>query len=406
MILEDDKMTTQQLQLSEEQEHFVTTGETWFNTQNEDSADKEYYLAGYAGTGKTTVVQYFIDKVGLTEHEVAFACFTGKASLVLSQKLKKGFKAMTLHKLVYKPYTDPQTKQVIFVRKSKMDLAHLKLIIVDEASMVDNEMKQDLESFGIPVMYVGDHGQLPPISGDKNVVFQRLMHSPNARLTKIQRQAEGNPIIELSMLARTKQNIAPGWYGENREVLVMTKAQWFQWTYEKRMDVSKRAHQIICGYNRSRTKLNNEMREYLGFTSKSPQVGDKLICTKNNWNKSIPETSMVNGLTGYVTKTGELSSHKMRPYILNFKPDFAQGKFQDVLAFNEPFNGQMVPKFMSREDRKQMVEFDYGYAITCHKSQGSQWDQVLIFNEAFGKEPERWLYTAITRAAKRMILVL
>src|SRR5690606_14347601 len=115
-------------------------------------------------------------------------------------------------------------------------------------------------------------------------------------LTEIHRQAEGNPIIHLSMLARTKQPIPYGWYGQDNEVLVISQMEW----HSLKERVYATADQIICGYNRTRQALNKDIRQYLGFHHQLPQKGDKLICTKNNWNKTIEDIALVNGMTGFV----------------------------------------------------------------------------------------------------------
>jgi exodeoxyribonuclease V len=392
-------LTTATIELTRMQDEAVTAIENWYKNSKEDS----FFLAGYAGTGKSTLVHYALERIGIKSDRVAFACYTGKAALVLTQKSHGKFKASTIARLIYTPETSKGV--VTFIKKPKSELKKYKLIVIDEWSMVDGKTFNDLKSFGIKILFVGDQGQLPPVNQDHNEELNELFNNPNFSLTEIHRQAEGNPIIHLSMLARTKQPIPYGWHGPNNEVLVIDKFQW-QSLKEK---VYLTADQIICGYNKTRHSLNQDIRNFMGFTDPLPQVGDKIICTKNDWGKSIQDISLVNGMTGYVDKVKHNVEQKYdierEALRLSFRPDFTTDKFHHLYLVNDHFNG--VPYKLHPHEHSIYNQFDYGYAITCHKSQGSQWEKVVVINEVLNREEHhRWLYTAITRSSEKLVLVI
>ncbi|EOO44389.1 ATP-dependent DNA helicase [Bacillus cereus] len=393
-------MTTATIDLTAMQLDAVNTITTWYK----NSSEQCFFLAGYAGTGKTTLVEYVIQKLGIKLKKVTFACYTGKAALVLTQKAKGKYKAHTIHRTIY--HLDVNSKgKTEFILKEKEELQHIKLIVIDEASMVDGEIMRDLKSFGIKILFIGDQGQLPPVSQKGNEEFLQMFNNPDFSLTEIHRQAEGNPIIHLSMLARKKQKIDYGWYGQNNEVLVINRYDWNR----LREKCYTTADQIICGYNKTRHALNQDIRRFIGFNEDLPQVGDKLICVKNNWNKNIQDVSLVNGMTGYVKNMKP--SVKDNLYLtrdsinIKFRPDFTEQTFDDLNLVNDHFLGnkyELLPHEYGVYD-----SFDFGYAITCHKSQGSQWDKVVVINEVLNHEDHhRWLYTAITRSSDRLVLVI
>lgn len=383
------------------QEGAVESIKQWFNHSNEQA----YFLAGFAGTGKSTIVEHTISQLGVRKSKVEFACYTGKAALVLTQKAKGKFKVKTIHRLIYS--LDETSKgQPNFVLKPKEELEHLKLIVIDECSMVDGQVMQDLKSFGVKILFIGDTGQLPPVSQAGNEEFLQMFNNPNYTLTEIHRQAEGNPIIYLSMLARTKQPIPYGWYGENKEVLVIDQMQWLS----VKQHCYTTADQIICGKNKTRHGLNQDIRQYLGFNSIFPLKGDKLICTRNDWGKNIRDINLVNGMTGFIEEV-EYDIHKKNRDVereslqVKFRPDFTDESFKNLYLVNDHFTGKEYK--LRGHEYSLYNEFDYGYAITCHKSQGSQWDKVVVISEVLrSEEHHRWLYTAITRSSEKLVLVI
>jgi len=362
---------------------------TWYRSSSGPS--KPFVLAGLAGTGKTTIVKYFMDSLGIPFSEVAFVAFTGKAALVLTHM---GTPATTIHKLIYKIVDDPEHEGEL-----KFELATelprvLRLIVVDEASMVSEEIQKDLESFHCPIIYIGDHGQLPPVSGVSN-----LMLNPDIKLEKIHRQAEGNPIIFLAKLARLGARIPYKQFNEH-----ITKIPMKDVTASMLTSVE----QILCGKNVTRTKLNQRVRTILGKQGPEVSVGDKVIFLRNNWGKGY-----INGMTGYVRDLGKFDKKDVKQEdwwqypagqrAMLFESELDRTMFSNVPYDKGIFTGESPPNLKNR----CIEAIDYAYAITVHKSQGSQYGTAMVIEEYLGDamQHRKWLYTAITRAAVGLVLV-
>jgi exodeoxyribonuclease V len=239
-----------------------------------------FVLAGYAGTGKTFLIDYIVEHtLGLSKEEVAFCTPTGKASSVLIQR---GRLASTVHRLIYNAEEEEyeatvagqlvRSHRIKFVKKNK--IPGYKLIVLDEVSMVDSVMMEDLLSFGVPVLASGDIGQLPPVNGEN-----KLIKNPDYVLKEIVRQSLDNPIIKLATMAR---NGIPIPYGNYGHVLVLDKRSLGDGHIKKLLLT---ADQVICGTNNTRRQLNDQIRAYKGIdTVKDPLPipGDKVICTVNN----------------------------------------------------------------------------------------------------------------------------
>lgn len=409
-----------------------------------------FVLSGYAGVGKTFLINQIIDDLGLLPQQVAYGTPTGKAASVLIQK---GRDAATIHRLIYTPVDEEyETKvggdvikshRVKFVKKDS--IPNYKLIILDEVSMVDETMMKDLISFAIPILATGDPGQLPPIQGRNP-----LMENPDYFLTEIVRQAEGDPIVKLATQVRNGEGIRYGNYGS---VLVLDKSTLPQPMLQSLL---LKADQIICGTNSTRIHLNNEVRRYRGIDilkDKYPMDGEKVICTVNNWEVYLDEMqnyNLVNGTIGVVSDV-DVQDKILNIGTLSFKADFLADEnpvseilFDSGIFLNDeytfdmhqkalvlPNNKYRLKKYFSKKgeneshedfqkrirqmiidskeslDEQQINRFDYAYAISCHKAQGSEFDKVVVFDEShiFGESSEKWLYTAITRAKKKLVII-
>ena len=393
--------------------------------------DLVFVLAGYAGTGKTFLINHVVkDVLGLKAGtEAAFVSPTGKAATVLAQG---GTVAGTVHGLIYIRNEDDfdvdengeiigGERRLSFTKRESIGDS-IRLIVIDEASMVGEEMLRDLCSFGVKCLFCGDHAQLPPVNGES-----KLMASPNYILTEIVRQASGDPIIQVATMAREGKMIPYGNYGDNVSVISRGRFQGIE-----RKKILLRADQIICGRNKTRAMLNAEYRGYLGIDESCwlPQNGEKLICTLNNWEKPLDKRELfhlVNGIIGTVENVAEHYDHLLA---MSFKADNI-GEEVDVVADGGIFlvgeyahmygdraaklvDGTIVHEYNRTLLRKMKVvaeetisRFEFAYAITCHKAQGSEFDSVVVFDESwlFGEDRHRWLYTAITRAKKRLLIV-
>lgn len=384
--------------LSDDQKKVLDAMLSW-NTSNQ----REPYITvgGYAGTGKTTVIAEFRKELTkLSEAtKIAFCSYTGKAARVLQQRLKQqGALRLvdsvgTIHSLMYSPITDEKTQEIIRWDKNKE--IKTDLIVVDEASMVDEEIWFDLLSYGIPIVAVGDHGQLPPVRGTFN-----LMQSPMIKLEKIHRQNEGNPIIMVSLLARTEGVIPLGKFGEK-----VRKVNRYDPEAREQigsiLDSYNTETMLLCGYNKTRIDLNKYIRQQRGFETDIPKPRDRVICLRNNHTAQI-----YNGMLGSVESVDMRDDGN---YFMQIALDGEEYPFRgDVLA--EQFNAPTSLNFSkNRAITRQFDLFDFGYALTVHKAQGSQARRVILFEERFAKmsddEWRRWLYTGVTRAEEELTIV-
>jgi exodeoxyribonuclease V len=337
-----------------------------------------FRLFGYAGSGKTTLAKTI---AGNSEGDVVFGAFTGKAALVM--RSKGCGNARTIHSLIYRT-RDTESEEPTFELNPESPAASASLIIIDECSMVDADLGRDLLSFGKPVLVLGDPAQLPPVKGGG--YFTEC--EPDVMLTEVHRQAADDPIIRLSMQIRDGGRLKFGTYGETR--IIPRDAI--------NAEEVKAADQVLVGLNRTRRAYNRRMRDLFGRSGALPERGDKLVCLKNDRKKGL-----LNGSLWTVATTAAPRGKKLR---LRIVPEEEPGR--------KPLSIGVLPEFFTSDDeipyalRRDSDEFDYGYALTVHKAQGSQWDDVVLFDEsgAFREHRSRWLYTGITRAAKRLTVVM
>jgi exodeoxyribonuclease-5 len=341
-----------------------------------------FRLFGYAGTGKTTLATHIADEA---DGEVKFAAFTGKAASVMRGKGCRG--ASTIHSLIYRARESGE-EIPSFDLWDEAPASKAELIIIDECSMVDAELGLDLLSFGVPVLVLGDPAQLPPIQGGG--FFTQA--EPDAMLTEVHRQAQDDPIVRLSMNIRAGDAIEPGRYGDTE---VLRKAGLDP---QRVLD----ADQVLVGRNVTRRSYNARMRDQRGFQGEMPSAGDKLVCLRNNRKKGL-----FNGGLWTVKESGGRKGAKPGIMTMRLLPDDETAtRGVKVSVRPECFTGGIEQVEWQR--RKPYDEFDYGYVLTVHKAQGSQWDDVVLFDEsfAFPDSRERWLYTGVTRAAKRLTVVV
>ena len=372
--------------------------------------DHEKYtvIAGYAGTGKSTLVRFIIEALDVEPSKVCYATFTGKAAQVLVKKGNKN--AMTLHRLLYDSIPRPGGG---FTRIPKKSLDYT-VVVVDEVSMAPKSIMDKLFSHNAYVICLGDPFQLPPIEKDED---NHLLDHPHIFLDEIMRQATESGIIRLTMDIRDNKPIE---LQKNDEVQVYSadalNTGMLQW-----------ADQILVATNLNRHSINDQMRQLKGF-GPEPQDGDKVICLRNYWD-TINFTNgdpLVNGTIGTLKNptpgkinvplyaydkgvinilSGQFESDADENFgIINMDPRIMKGgeselEWRDKYKLNKlrPRIGEVVPK-----------EFTYGYAITCHKAQGSEWEKVLVIEEKFPfdkTEHARWLYTAATRASYKLVIV-
>lgn len=365
-------------------------------------------LAGYAGTGKSTsvkfIVEYLLNTGSLRYEDIGYACFCGKAVQVLINKGHKN--AVTLHKLLYEAKPLPSGK-FYFGKKTELEY---KIVIVDEASMVPQEMVDELFSHDIFIIFVGDPGQLPSIKNGND-----LLEHPHAFLDEVMRQALDSGIIRLSMMIREGQKI-DGF--KSNDAIVIPKSELVTghllW-----------GDQILCATNQTRTNINSQIRELKGYTLPIEQ-GEKLICLRNYWNTiSDCGNSLTNGCIGTINNMyPTFQSYPKYLYskgivdaiggtfITDTEDDFGNLTFDKncILTGVPTVDGKSSYKINRAHKYKGTIplEFTYAYCITTWKAQGSEWDKVLTIEENFPypkEEHKQFLYTAVTRASKQAILV-
>jgi len=417
--------------LTHDQQRAIKKMVMWWNLVD----NQQYYrLVGYAGTGKTFIVNFLIKELGLDPvSQVAFCAFTGSAAMNLVKKGNKN--ATTIHQLIYE--TTVEEYPVYHKKKNKEtgvmedDLSRepiryekkfyttkktqlnplIKLIVIDEYSMASDEMLKDILSFGIKVLMIGDSGQLEPVNK-----VNTFMDEYDSILEEIVRQQGESPIIDLSFKARNKIAIPYGTYNEDAEVLPMYCLD----DIDDAIELYTWADQILCGSNRTRKNINRIVRKHLGFTDIIPQVGDKVVCTQNNWKlltyspKLGTYINLVNGTMGYVNKIKAVSLVS-KEFIMDFRCDFdPECVFEDIkVSFCNFDEETQPPSQRGKFDGRSITNiFDFGYAMTVHKAQGNGYGKVLVIVEKMSFRPfnieteRRWLYTAITRAEKQLIMLI
>ena len=414
------------VQLTQDQERAKNLIAEWY--ANTD--DRVFVLSGYAGTGKTFLIDYVVKNVLMLKvgSEAVFVSPTGKAAANL---VKCGTLAGTVHSLIYIRDEDAfdvdengevvEREDLVFIKKEKID-EKIRLIIIDEASMINETVLHDLLSFNVKCLFCGDPAQLPPING-----ACPLLKNAHYTMKEIVRQAAGNPIIQVATMARNGETIPYGNYGD--KVCVIGK---HSLSAAQRRRLFLAADQIICGTNRTRNALNTELRGYKGIPCDQPfpVEGEKVICTLNDWEKPLEKGKkfyLVNGIIGIARDVKEsvddLATMEFTADFLDYgvKVPFDTGIFYrnrythsyghraatltDGTVVHE-YNYEILRKLRVVSD-EPICRFEFAYAVTCHKAQGSEFNFVVVFDEAwaFGKERHRWLYTAITRAKEKLLII-
>ncbi|TVR06679.1 MAG: ATP-binding protein [Salinarimonadaceae bacterium] len=359
---------------SPQQETAIKAVKAWLK----DPSQQVFKLFGFAGTGKTTLAKELAAGV---KGKVLYGAFTGKAALVLRSKGCDG--ASTIHSMIYK-LDDESRWEPTFTLNPMSEVRNAKLVIIDEVSMVGEALAADLLSFGTKVLVLGDPAQLPPVKDEGYFI----KGEPDVMLTEVHRQAEGNPIIRMSMMIREGQNLECGTFGDSKVI--------------PRAALGQReilaADQVLVGLNRTRHTVNGKIRHLLGRDPDGPQIGDKLVCLRNDREKKL-----LNGGLWLVDDILMDAPDSIRMLVTS--DDHVENSATEVRVLRPFFEGR--EKDIPWEEKRGTQEFTYGYALTTHKSQGSQWGHVVVFDEssAFREDRAKWLYTAVTRAAERVTVV-
>ena len=427
------------ISLSKTQHETVEKLKSWFLDHNRQQV---FRIFGYAGSGKSTILKYALAELGLEPHGqdgnpgFLAATFTGKAALVMT---RKGTPASTIHSLIYRVSEAThaeidKVKKEIGEIKSKLttldSTAHLleesrlrslelrlvdihkptfvlndqsivrdaALIVLDEVSMVGDEMARDLLAFGKPILVLGDPGQLPPIKGDG--AFTQA--EPDIMLTEIHRQAGESAIIRLATLAREHRPIP---YGEHDT---------FVWKMPRNNVTPEqmlKGGQVICGRNVTRIMLNNAMKHAAEIPQAYPAgKGEKIICLKNR-----NDIGIVNGMFLELDDVEDKNEAYFSAVVRTEDGDLVGGT-EEKPERHHIYKGHFDDHVQADPERgrrdhwikKGLIEAVWGYAITCHKAQGSAFPTVIVYDDGLGRtatDRARWLYTAITRAEWGLVIL-
>ena len=376
------------MQLSPSQDRAICAIKQWYDNWTPD--EPFFYLAGGAGSGKTTIESHFTDTIS---GRVVRGAYTGKAALRMQQV--SGKQASTVHSLAYMIDNDKEEDEERGERrqpKFKLNLTGspivgCKLFVLDECSMISATMGDDLLKFKVPILVLGDPFQLPPIKGAGYFIKRK----PHALLTEIHRQALESPIIRVATDIR------------NGKVLSRLDEDGCRiYPYSRDYDIDAEfimADQILTGTNKIREIVNKKVRDLKGFSNIYPERGDKLICLKNQ-----PKLNIFNGLLGDVITVRTDSNNKL---ILDIESEIGRRNCLNIIP--QCFTDMEAVKDIPFKDKQNFSEFDYGYCLTVHKAQGSQWDNVLLLDDGFlswkKKARAQWLYTGVTRAAEKLTVL-
>lgn len=376
-------------------------------------------LSGPAGSGKTTLLKSLVPKLRELYRDVVVVTPTNKAAKVLNDK---GLPAGTVHSTFFVPL--PDVKPVKFVSsvdwvaqgnplpESKRDWA--EVVVVDEASMLPTWILNKLRDMAGLIVLVGDPFQLPPVNDRINPegFFNTMRHT--ATLSEILRQAEGSDILSMATKIRTGQEFERGLKAFAPELSFS--------------EMVAEMPQFIAYTNKERAKINRLVRRCLGHLSALPADGEKMICASNysdvllngtecklvsmEWNGKAPRAKVLLEVDmGGGQVVVEEAMIGMHAFMRDLQPQQQEGFTQfygDWLRYEEKYG-----------EKDEPLALRYGYCITAHASQGSEYPSVVVIdqvgtlryvadqNRDSGMSPDqfvrRWMYTAVTRPREELV---
>lgn len=374
--------TAAAIQPNSDQQEALDKAASWMSSPLSNT----FSLGGLAGTGKSTLIPLILDLAREHGLQTRIATPTGKAASVVNKKLGRKL-ATTIHSLAYTPVGSVKTDRRDYLnRELEEPVFHeasfaADLLIVDESSMVDRYTYDRLVKTGCLLFFVGDHGQLPPVREDVSPSLRHLNHE----LTEIVRQAEDSPIRRLAYDVRNGHTIegrAPQYPGIKLHPTrhLKTVAQ---------LAVETNADLVICATNKVRNYLNETIQELKGFDAETLSVGETIILLSNSHPHEV-----FNGEMFELTDILGRESHKEGPiYTVNLTDGERTIKGLEIGFRWRP----------QEAVREKIVAAELGYALTTHKAQGSQGDNVVVVAENISwmdKHAARHRYTSVTRAAK------
>lgn len=382
-------------------------------------------ISGYAGTGKTTLL-----RVLAQENPGMFVLTpTGKAAVRVKEAA--GCDAKTIHRWMYMPRKNEISGEMEFdVRhQGELELPAHGTLIIDEASMISQKVFTDLWMFvralGLNMVLIGDGFQLPPVEPDpekKTFSVFNLKDCERVELTEVLRQALESPIVRISTKIRTQSDITDAFLEMD-----MVPAKELN---KHLVETWAGGGAILCHRNATRHQINAEMRRLRGLQPKLLATDEPLLILKNNYNlevfngevfsiEALQErhgpwvvTDRYKNLSKYMTFQ-EVTFHDLegKRALISLEEVFGDAGAMDSDAILKTGRREIRSKY-AFEGRDAAipapVNTNLGYALTCHKSQGSEWPRTLILVEDSIRtgtvEGRRWFYTAFTRARDRVLV--
>jgi hypothetical protein len=394
-----------------------------------DSTRKYFLLAGYAGTGKTTIIENIFNYASSKNRTYVLAP-TNTAVKVLRSKMKflDDKNSKTIHSMLYGEMIDGK-----FYPAAKIEGATL---IIDESSMIDSKVLEDLQNEigNGKIIFIGDGFQLEPVGANPQLFTSNIFDKEDkVELKRVMRTAS-SPLLDFATYLRNTKNLVMPTQTEGNLILEKDVAK-VKSDYLADLKANKSAI-YITATNKDRVQVNNFIRKGLGKKG-ILEADEQLIAIGNT---EITKNGEIFKLSDHIKNFDindlkpvniSLLNRKTNSYIkqdayLYSVSGLDSVNIDYVLLFPNTEEASIVPQqieqawkdrqadvFFKEEDKQGKEKLrrfgiiaTYGYAITAHKSQGSQVDNAYVNqNFVFGDNPARWLYTAITRASKKTILV-
>lgn len=416
-----------------------------------------FLLKGYAGTGKTSIVSALVNTLPLFNYKFLLLAPTGRAAKVMSAYAQR--MAFTIHKIIYKQKSDSATGELKFKLQSSY---HKKTIfIVDEASMLSDSAEfgysgllQDLLKFVFThadnkLILIGDSAQLPPVGQTRNTALTKAFYTERGdtvfeiELDEVMRQELDSGILYNATELRRRLKQGSG------EIKFSTRSfhDIFRMTSEKMEEGLRYAYNkygtantiVVCRSNKSAVNYNLFIRRQIHFFDNELDVGDILMAVRNNYTYAPPDSPsgfLANGDFMEIVKIyGFEEQYGFRFADLELKMESSES-FEAKVLLDTIYSSTTSLSSEENKELYQLVSVDYAdikpqrkmrealasdkylnavqvkfaYAVTCHKSQGGQWDAVFIdqgyiANDKIDPDRLKWLYTAFTRASRELFLV-
>lgn len=363
---------------------------------NEPKSFRTKRLKARGGTGKTFTIKSLVSYLSRPENNVTVAvvAFTGRAA---SQISGDGVAATTIHSYLYKPRIDNNGDLIGWDRRDHSELRQFDAICVDEGSMVPESVFKDLKSVGIPILVLGDDIQLPPVDPDGNPDYNLMSsfcdheftHPDSTLMVNRRTDPKYSGIVDL-MNTLTEVDSIPRRKGNGLSFVPKGKIMSVRYHQDEQFDI------VLCGMNKTRKKINDLIRTARGFDTDIPQVGERVICLRNDILGGNPVN---NG--DLFTVEGVLEADRVSKFFL--RKDGAESTIC-VSVFNDTWKTEKTPK--TKDMNNKLGCFTFGYCVSVHKSQGSTFNSVLFYDEdvSFFLDRQRFRYTAVSRAAEKLVV--